>query len=127
MRALVSAFCLSLLLAGVARADSLNVRLVGHCGTPGQARGMDVVGDYAYVADFDSGLRVISVADPAHPVEVGYCDTPGRACGVAVNGDKAYVADYGAGLRVISVADPAHPVEVGYCDTSSSGGVPGTQ
>jgi hypothetical protein len=73
-----------------------------------------VVGGLAYVADHNTGLRIISVADPAHPVEVGYCDTPGQAYEGALSGDYVYVADYTAGLRVISVADPAHPVEVGY-------------
>ncbi|MEO0070733.1 MAG: hypothetical protein ABIK39_01415, partial [candidate division WOR-3 bacterium] len=48
-----------------------------------------------------AGLRVISIADPAHPNEVGYYDTPGYACGVAVSGNYAYVADYDAGLRII--------------------------
>ena len=81
---------------------------------------MAVVGDYAYVADNDSGLRVILVSDPANPVEVGYYDTPGPAFGVAVAGNHVYVADAWAGLRVISVSDPANPVEVGYYDTPGS-------
>jgi hypothetical protein len=68
------------------------------------------------VADGDKGLRVINVADPAHPTEVGFYDTPGYARGVAVSGSYAYVAD-GDGLRVINVADPAHPTEVGFYDT----------
>jgi hypothetical protein len=72
---------------------------------------------YVYAAAARSGLRVISVADPAHPVEVGYLDTPGRAWSVEVVGDIAYVADGDSGLRVISVTDPAHPAEVGHCDT----------
>jgi len=58
------------------------------------------------------GLRVISVADPEHPVEVGYCDTDGWAHSVTVSGDYAYVADGGNGLRVISVTNPEHPEEV---------------
>jgi hypothetical protein len=80
---------------------------------------MAVAGNCAYVADGSAGLRVVSVADPAHPSEVGYYDTPGYAEGVAVAGDYAYVADGSAGLRVISAADPAHPSEVGYYDTPS--------
>ena len=118
MRTLIPAFCLSLLLVGVApAADSLNVRLVGSYSTSDMALGMDIKGDYAYVADGAAGLRVITVTDPAHPVEVGYCDTPDYAYGVAVSGSYAYVADADSGLRVISVTDPAHPVEVGYYDT----------
>ena len=76
---------------------------------------MAVAGNYAYVADEDDGLRVISVSDPAHPVEVGYYGTPGWALGVAVAGNYAYVADENSGLRVVSVSDPAYPSEVGYC------------
>jgi hypothetical protein len=73
------------------------------------------------------GQRVISVSDPAHPVEVGYRDSLGAAIGVVANGDRAYVASWLTawrdGLRVISVADPAHPVEVGYYSLSNAGSV----
>jgi hypothetical protein len=111
----VAGFCL--FLAGVApAADSLNVRLIGYFDTPGAAWDVAVIGEIAYVAE-TGALRVISVADPAHPVEVGHCDLTGRARGVAVVGNLAYVADCDSHVRVISVADPTHPVEVGYCGT----------
>jgi len=117
VKATAFVLCLVLLLIGAAQAaDSLNVRLVGSCIAPGDGLGVAVDGDYAYVADGDSGLRVISVADPAHPVEVGHADTPGSAREVAVSGSYAYVVDLTAGLRVFSVADPAHPSEVGHYD-----------
>jgi hypothetical protein len=109
------ALCLSLLIAGTALASG--IQLIGGCDTPGEAFGIAVNGDFAYVADGYGGLRVISIADPAHPTEVGYCDTPGWAHGVEVSGNYAYVADYDSGLRVISIADPAHPVEVSHFDT----------
>ena len=63
--------------------------------------GVAVAGSYAYVADFDSGLRVINIANPAAPVEVGFYDTPGWAYGVAVAGGYAYVADYDYGLAIL--------------------------
>ena len=81
----------------------------------GNAEGVAVSGDYAYVAD--DGLYVISVTNPEHPEEVGYLDTLGYACDVTVSGDYAYVADWDSGLRVISVSDPEHPVEVGHYNT----------
>jgi len=90
---------------------------VGYYDTPDYANGVTVSGDYAYVADFRGGLRIISVGDPEHPEEVGYCDTPGYAYDVTVSGGYAYVADNESGLRVINVADPEHPYEVGYYDT----------
>jgi hypothetical protein len=111
------AFCFGLLLTSAAQAaDSLNVRLVGSCHTPSAGYSVAVRDSYAFVADFDSGLRVISVADPAHPIEVGHTDTPDSAIAVAVSGDHAYVVGMEAGLRVISLADPTHPTEVGYYD-----------
>lgn len=80
------------------------------CGTPGRASAVatDTVAEEGlrprpacvYVADEDFGLRVISVADPAHPVEVGFHDTPGLALGVATDGEYAYVVDSDAGLLI---------------------------
>jgi hypothetical protein len=67
---------------------------------PGNACGVAVAGDYAYVANEGAGLRVVSVSDPALPVEVGYYGTAGFAYGVAVAGGYAYVAGYDAGLQI---------------------------
>ena len=118
MNARLLALCLILLLAAhVPAQGSSGIQLIGGCDTPGEAFSVALSGNYAYVADGDSGLRVISIADPAHPAELGHCDTPGWAHGVAVSGSHTYVADYDSGLRVVSVADPAHPVEVGHFDT----------
>mgnify|MGYP001237377857 FL=1 len=79
--------------------------------------------DLAYVADFDQGLRVIDISDPAEPVEVGFYDPPaGESISVAVVGDYAYLADstftgVGGGLRVVDISNPAAPTEVGYHTT----------
>ncbi len=82
---------------------------------PGNAGPM--ASGYAYVADFDSGLRVVDVSDPTQPVEVGFHQTPGHAYGVAVAGVMTYVADGETGLRVVDVSDPTQPVGVGSYDT----------
>jgi len=85
-----------------------------HAGERLRRRG---VGGYAYVADFQSGLRVIDVSTPSAPVEVGFLDTAGYASDVAVSGGYAYVADKYMGLRVIDVNTPSAPVEVGFVET----------
>jgi len=92
---------------------------MGFYDTPGYAYGVAISGKHAYVADYDKGLRVIDISDPAHPYEVGFYDTPGQAWGVAVSGSYAYVADGNWGLRVIDVSDPAHPTDVGFTYTPS--------
>ncbi len=84
---------------------------------PAQVRGLAAAGNYVYVADGESGLRIIDVSNPLSPREVGSFDTPGIALGVAVSGGYAYGADGDAGLRVIDVSNPASPREVGSSDT----------
>jgi hypothetical protein len=91
--------------------------VVGDVTLPDFIDGVAVSGGYAYVADYEGGLRVIDVSTPSAPVEVGSYDTPGYAIGVAVAGSYAYVADYEGGLRVIDVSTPSAPVEVGYVGT----------
>jgi hypothetical protein len=59
-----------------------------------------VAGNHAYVANDSAGLWVISVFDPAHPVQVGYYGTADVAYDVAVVGDYAYVAACNAGLQI---------------------------
>lgn len=109
-----------LFLAGSARADSLNVRTIGILDTPGSARGVAVSGNYAYVADGTSGLRIINISNPSSPTQAGYYDTPGTANGVAVSGSYAYVADGSSGLRIINISNPSNPNQAGYCDTPGS-------
>ena len=70
MRASILAVSLSMLFVGFARADSLNVRLVGVCDTLGASYGVAVRDSLAFVAASAYGLEVISVADPSHPVEM---------------------------------------------------------
>ncbi|HTW91540.1 MAG TPA: hypothetical protein VMH22_07500 [bacterium] len=113
-------FCLLAALVGAAAADSLHFRLVGKWGGQ-QPEGVAVQGEYAYTVgtgiDAD-GLFVISVANPANPIEVGHSTITNAALlAVAVSGNYAYVAEGNSGLMVISVADPANPVEVSRCTT----------
>ena len=90
----------------------------GSYDTTDYARDVTVVGNYAYVADSNSGLVVVDVSDPLNPTRVGSYDTLDYARAVAVAGDYAYVADSNSGLVVIDVSDPANPTRVGRYDIS---------
>ena len=72
---------------------------------------------YAYVAAELYGLRVLSVADPANPVEVASLDTADCAAAVFLAGDLAYVADRYEGLVIVSIANPADPRLLAALDT----------
>ena len=70
-----------------------------------------VVGNYAYVADGNSGLQIIDVSDKTTPFIAGSVNTPGRAYRVWVSGNYAYIADgYDGGLQVIDISNPDSPI-----------------
>jgi len=81
---------------------------------------LDIVvsGDYAYVAD-GANLRVISIADQAHPIVTATL-TGSAVRSVAVQGQYAYVVDQYGGLYVVDISNPAQPVSVGNYDTPNS-------
>ena len=79
--------------------------------TTGDAYGVYVSGDYAYVADGSSGLAVIDISDPTDPGLPVYEDTTGSARNVYVSGDYAYIADWSSGLaaRPAAESNPQRP------------------
>jgi hypothetical protein len=93
---------------------------VGLYDTEGNALGVTLSGNYAYVAASSGGLQIIDISNPANPVAVGHYDTSGSAKGVALSGNYAYVADNGDGLQIIDISNPANPVAVVLYDTLGS-------
>ena len=63
----------------------------GSFDTPGNAVAVAVSGNYAYIADSDSGLQVIDITDPAAPTSVGSHDSTFVCDMVEVSGSYAYV------------------------------------
>jgi hypothetical protein len=101
--------------------DTIVATLTGYNDTPGEAFGVTVAGEYAYVADGLSGLHVIDINNPTSPVHVGNYDTPDVARAVAIAGNYACVAD-DSFLRVIDISDPTNPNLVGSIEVTFSSG-----
>ena len=108
-------------------ADTLNTyqgvfapTLVGNYDTSGAAYGLQVVGNYAYVADAHSGLQIIDISNPTTPTLKGNYDTPSVALGVQVVGNYAYVADVWSGLQIIDISNPTTPTLKGNYNTSGN-------
>jgi hypothetical protein len=79
-----------LTLTPVAQAERLDDPIeIGSIDTPELAQDVAVVGGYAYVADRDSGLRVILSVATA-PIEVGFFETDGSTRDVSVVGDPSF-------------------------------------
>jgi hypothetical protein len=98
-----------------------NPTFIGSYNTPGWAMGVAVSRNYAYVADYESGLLVIDISDPSNPTFKGSYDTiyDNYICArdVALSGNYAYVADQKSLL--IIVANSRNPTFKGSCGTSS--------
>ena len=75
----------------------------------GEARGIAVRGNYAYVIARDSGVHVIDVSNGASPIKTKTVKTS-RSRGIALNGNYAYVATRDSGLMVFNITDPANPI-----------------
>jgi hypothetical protein len=85
-----------------------------------ESRDIDVQGGQALVANAVDGVRLLNVADPAHPFEIASYDTAGQppTCDAArLTGSLAYLDWWGRdgwhGLYVVSFADSTNPVLVG--------------
>jgi hypothetical protein len=97
--------------------DPSSPKEVGYYDTPGVAFGVQIVDNYAYIADDWCGLRVVDISDPVYPKEVGYFLTPGYAWCIHVVDSYAYVAACEAGLRIIDISNPSNLEEIAYYDT----------
>ncbi|MFO7595350.1 MAG: hypothetical protein R6W92_03280 [Desulfocurvibacter africanus] len=79
------------------------------------ARDLEVLNNYAYIANGRSGLAVVDVQDPSTPKLLGSypiwdasLGESGEVLDVAVLGGRAYVAAGADGLLIIDVSDPAN-------------------
>ncbi len=85
---------------------------IGSTGTLDFSRGVDVGVGFAYVAEYNDGLRVIDVSYPSAPVEVGILELPRVAFDVTVVEQTAYVACRSY-LYAVDVSTPASPTLIG--------------
>jgi hypothetical protein len=100
--------------------DSLGMHHVATLGYWSSANDIQMVGDLAYVMGGLSGLHIMSLADPANPVEVARYTRPQMVnyCGVYVTGNRAYLSLYDTGV-VLDVSDPANLTALGVWDAGS--------
>jgi len=93
--------------------DSLYVNRISVCYTHEQAYDVKLLGNYAYVANDDSGLRVIDISDLSNRLLVGRYNSPHWSQKVFASDTFAYVAARDSGLRIVSIANPSAPVFIG--------------
>ncbi len=79
---------------------------LGSYDTPGFARSVLPLGEFAYLADEQGGVQVLWVADPSTPQLWDTVATNDRARSIALRGEFAYVSDASGGVQVLRVAEP---------------------
>lgn len=90
--------------------------IVSVCNLPGYSRGIDISGDFAYIANGQGGLQIINISDPESTYIVGEYLTKRDAHGVAVRDTFVYLAmpaSMEGGLMILNVANPSEPVFFG--------------
>ena len=91
---------------------------LGFVPMPGVPNGVDIQGDYIFVACSTADLQIV-VTPPAGKLGIVASVTlPGDAHDVRVQNDIAYVASGAAGLQVVDVLEPLAPAPIGQTATA---------
>ena len=83
---------------------------IGELLLAGVLRDITIVGDHAYIAAGEEGLRIINISNPSTSYEVGSCNLPSYAERVAISGNFAYVIGTSY-LRIINISNLEFPFE----------------
>lgn len=81
--------------------------------TPGVANDLVIEGDYAYIADGNSGLAIADVSDLSDLEIVGRLNI-GQVDAVVVRGRWAYLPANASQFEVVDISDPMDPQLVGF-------------
>jgi len=104
-----------------------------HFGVNDEARAVNVVGDYAYVAtatasgdttdhsSIESSLRILNISDTSNITLEATFTYDGIASDIYVANNHAFIADSTAGLVVFDVTDPSNPTLADEYNTAGIG------
>lgn len=81
-----------------------------------------LAGHYAYVADWNYGLRIYDITDPERVVEASNLFTTGYPSAIALAGDRAVIGTStdGGAIHVIDIRDPKVPRTLGSAETTKT-------
>jgi len=101
--------------------DPLDPKLLGQVATSGIINDISKQGNYVYLAEGDSGLKVIDVSNLGNPIQVSELLLPGPVNKLIVDNETLYIAEgrwdggqWIGGLRTLDVSDPFNPRPLGF-------------
>lgn len=75
----------------------------------GTARQMIHNGDYLYITQRESGIKIIDIKNPLKPKNAGFYDTVEMATGIDTAGNLLFCAQRIYGVETLDISDPVHP------------------
>ena len=85
-------------------------------------RDVKVEDDFAYLTVYDSGMQILDISEPEHPVNVAtFTIDDDQPSDLFIQGNYAYIAYQNTGLVIVDITDPVNPEFVsnlavnGYC------------
>lgn len=96
--------------------DTVNpVKISRYTGLLSSGYDIDVVGDFAYIADWNGGMEVVDVTLKQTPVARGYISLPDAPWKIDVKENHAFLACYiNGGVQVVDVTHPDNLEIDGY-------------
>ncbi len=93
--------------------DPTSPAIIGSQNTSGDSTGVDTdgTGEYAYVADGASGMKVFDLVKPDSPTLGTVAGTTNTAQDVKIYGNYVYAAVHGGGIQSFSISNLASPTQ----------------
>ena len=83
--------------------------------------GLDIWGDYLYIAQGNFGVEIFDISDPGFPVSVAWVNSYNKAADICVQDDMLLLGDGFYGIYSYDVSNPDNPVVLGtFRDTASN-------
>ena len=79
---------------------------------------VNVRSGYAYICNYDAGMQIVNVTNPASPVNVMEVPSGYRTARIIFDGNYGYVAIGDAGVAIYSTVNPASPTYVTQIQTT---------
>lgn len=109
--------------------DPSNPILLGQVATNGVINDISKAGNYIYLAEGESGLKIIYVSDPSNPFQVSELMFSGPVNKLICSEHTLYITEgkyydgnqwQGGGLRIVNVEDPFNPKPISFYDSPGS-------
>jgi len=69
---------------------------------------IEILGNYAYIADFDTGFHIVDISNPSNPQGIGHYNIS-EALDLAIYGNYAFIVTLDYGFYIFDISNPSSP------------------